>query len=203
MQTRRERCAQPVDTAVERPSPLLDLRPPPAGTFCTGCAHKIFGHWRMCPAAISYPHWEFDVQRHPRRLPGQGRAASRSADLPGAARAVGLEFECVFEDCASGYARPATGRPGFEAGHRYRRAGRSGWPPRIRQPAAHRAAGPGLGDDHCGRSGAGFARVPILTSSALGTADLTDLMPSASSGATAQPSYRPAPDGPRYVPEYQ
>ena len=48
-------------------------------------------------AAISYPHQEFDVQRHPGTLPGPGEAASRSADLPGAKVCGQLQFEYVFE----------------------------------------------------------------------------------------------------------
>src|SRR5215469_1081320 len=48
-------------------------------------------------AAISYPHQEFHVQRHPGTLPGPGEAASRSADLPGGRVSRQIDFDYVFE----------------------------------------------------------------------------------------------------------
>jgi hypothetical protein len=111
-------------------------------------------------AAISYPHPEVDVQRQPGTLPDLGKAASRSADLPGARLCRRLQFEYVFERRrgraeARGGGRPSPGDRRVSGGSQHG----------GRRPASCEA-GRHLGNDHGCRSRARRPDREILTPAA-------------------------------------
>ena len=111
-----------------------------------GVHTRFFDPVRTCLARASYPHWEFDVQRHPRASPGLAGAASRSADLACGPTREQLQFEYVFEgwiglgvrDRHGGRSRQGS-RRSCGGDQRGRRRGR---------PGVRRATGWRVGDDY-------------------------------------------------------